>query len=202
MDARIPRFSRFLLAVMVLLYGVSLAAFTAANLRADPNPVAWQIVVNDLILSIPLVLFFGAIFVLARAWYERRISGSASDRLASVIHWAPRIAAILIIFFTSLFSLDVFGTGASFLETLGAFVIHNTPSIAMIVVLVFAWRQPIVGAVAFVLVSLVFLRFVLGGGGVGHFMLFSGPLLLIAALFYTDWRRSKAQPPTPLEDAA
>jgi hypothetical protein len=28
-----------------------------------------------------------------------------------------------------------------------------------------------------------------------HFLLFSGPLLLIAALFYADWRWNKPRPP-------
>lgn len=201
-DARISRFNRLLLGVMVLLYCISLAAFTRANLRADPGPAVWQMVVNGLILSIPLVLVFGAIFVLARAWYERRVTGTINDRLAATIHWAPRVAAILIIFFVSLFSLDVFDLEGSFIEKLGAFFIHSLPSIALIVVLVFAWRRPIIGAVAFLFASLFFLRVINGGRNVGSLLLFSGPLLLIAALFYTDWRRGRAQPPAPLEDVA
>jgi hypothetical protein len=155
--------------------------------------------VNALILSIPLVLFFGSIYVLISAWYEHRLSGQISARLAKIIHWAPRIAAILIIFFITLFSLDVFEMEASPLELLGAFLMHSLPSIVMIILLVFAWRRPVIGFIAFLLAGLFFLRFVILGADLAHFLLFSGPLLLISALFYADWRWLKSEPPAPLE---
>jgi hypothetical protein len=47
---------------------------------------------------------------------------------------------------------------------LGAFPIHNLPSITLTLVLVFALGRPVVAFVAF--------------------LLFSGPLLLISGLFY------------------
>jgi hypothetical protein len=65
--------------------------------------------------------------------------------------------------------------------------------------MVFAWRRPVVGAIAFLLAGLFLLRFVILGGGLGHFLLFSGPLLLISALFYADWGWNKLPPNTPLD---
>jgi len=199
MAAPISRFNRILLILMAVLYLVSLGAFTYANWMADPEHVLWMIVVNALILSIPLVLFYGSIYVLVSAWREHRLTGQVSPRLAKVIHWAPRVAAILIIFFVSLFSLDVFEMQATPLELLGAFLLHSLPSIILIVLLVFAWRRPVVGFIAFLLAGLFFLRFVIPGGDLLHFLLFSGPLLLISGLFFADWRWRK---PQTLIDAA
>lgn len=199
MATPLSRFNRFLVILMVILYLVSLGAFSYANWKVETDHQLWMFVVNALILSIPLVLFFGSVYVLISAWRERSLTGQISVRLAKIIHWAPRIAAILIIFFVSLFSLDVFGMEGTPLELLGGFLMHNLPSIIMIVVLVFAWRRPVVGFIAFLLAGVFFLRFVIFGFNLGHFLLFSGPLLLISALFYADWRWNKPQPSDKLE---
>jgi hypothetical protein len=122
-------------------------------------------------------------------WHERSTLGKVSPRLAKIIHWAPRIAAILIILFAGLFSLDVFGTGASPLEVLGAFLMHNIPSIVMLVLLIFAWKRPVVGFVAFLVVAAAFIIFfVRDFYAVSNLLLFVLPLLLIASLFYADWQ--------------
>jgi hypothetical protein len=188
MATHVSRFNRLLLILMVVLYVLSLGAFSYANWQADPEHKMWMFLVNAIILSIPLVLFYGSIYVLVSAWREHALSGQINSRLAKVIHWAPRVAAILIIFFVSLFSLDVFEMEATPLEMLAGFLIHSLPSIFMILMLIFAWRRPVVGFVAFLLAGLFFLRFVIFNFNLGHFLLFSGPLLLISALFYTDWR--------------
>lgn len=201
MADQVSRFNRLLLILMIVLYVISLAAFSYANWIVDPEHVLWMIVVNALILSIPLILFYGSIYVLISAWYEHRQIGQISPRLRKVIHWAPRIAAILIIFFVSLFSLDVFELDASPLELIGAFLIHNLPSIIMILLLIFAWRRPVVGFIAFLLSGIFFLRFVIFDFSLGNFLLFSGPLLLISALFYADWRWIKPLTPASLDTA-
>jgi len=195
MATPISRFNRILLILMVVLYIISLGAFTYLNWSLEPEHVLWMHAVNALILSLPLVLFYGAAYVLISAWNEQKLTGQINPRLAKVIHWAPRIAAILIIFFVSLFSLDVFGMEGTPLELLGGFLIHSIPSIVMILMLAFAWRRPAVGFIAFLIAGGFFLRFVILGGDLAHFLLFSGPLLLISALFYADWRWLKPAPP-------
>jgi hypothetical protein len=201
MTAKISRLNRILMILMIALYVVTLGAFSYVNWKVEHEYVLWNSVVNALILSIPLVLFYGSTYVLISAWYEHRLTGQISPRQAKIIHWAPRIAAILIIFFVSLFSLDVFEMEASPLELLGAFIMHSLPSIFMLLLLFFAWRRPLVGFVAFLLAGLFFMRFVIFGRDLGHFLLFSGPLLLISALFYADWRWLKSQTPTQLKTA-
>lgn len=189
-----------LLAVLIVLYLVSLGAYTYANWQAEGQPhVLWTHAVNALILSLPLILFYGAIYILVMAWRQHRAAGRLDLPLSRVIYLAPRIAALVIVFFVGLFSLDVFDEGGTLLQQIGAFFIHSIPSIVMIVFIVLAWRRPVVGFIAFLLAGVFFLRFLLTDQGPGNFLLFSGPLLLIAALFYMDWRWNRPQAPLPDE---
>lgn len=190
MQPQPSRFSRILSIVLVILYVLSLAVLNYANWAADPDFMQpWMLVVNILILSIPLVLLYGAIYVLLVGWRERSTLGRVSPRLARIIHWAPRVAALLIIFFVGLFSLDVFGTGAPPLEVLAAFLMHNLPSLVMLVLLVFAWKRPVVGFVAFLIAAAAFAAlFVRDLYALPNLLLFVLPILLVASLFYADWQ--------------
>ncbi|HEY3475997.1 MAG TPA: hypothetical protein VGK56_15400 [Anaerolineales bacterium] len=190
MQPQTSRFSRILRIVLVILYVLSLAALNYANWAADPDFMQWwMLLLNILILSIPLVLLYGAIYVLLVGWHERSTLGKVSPRLAKIIHWAPRVAALLIIFFVGLFSLDVFGTGAPPLEVLAGFLIHNLPSIVMLVLLIFAWKRPVVGFVAFLIAAAAFAAlFVRDIYSLPNLLLFVLPILLVASLFYADWQ--------------
>lgn len=204
MDTQKPQSNRVLLIVLIVLYVLSLAAFNYANWAADPEAMEWWMpLVNSLLLSIPLVLLYGSIYVLVVAWRERAAGGQINPRLAKVIHWAPRVAAILIIFFISLFSLDVFEMEASPLELLGGFLIHNIPSIAMLGLLAFAWKRPAVGFVAFFLAGVLFaFFFVRDVGSLPNLLVFVFPILVIAGLFYADWKWLAPQPPGQIDAAA
>lgn len=193
MLTRDNHFNRLLFIILAFLILLSLSGFLYANNQADPQAELWTTAVNALILSLPLILFYGAIYVLVRAWRERRTIGHLAPALAKIVHWAPRAAAILIIFFISLFSLDAFEAGRPVLEQVGAFIIHSLPSIVMILLLVIAWRRPAVGFAAFLVAGIFFLRFVIFNFDPAHFLLFSGPLLLISALFYADWRWNRPE---------
>lgn len=197
MDAQKSQFNRFLLITLVILYVLSIAAFTYTNWAADPEFMQWwMMLVNALLLSIPLVLLYGSIYVLVVAWRERKAVGQVSPRMARIIHWTPRIAAILIILFISLFSLDVFEMEASPLEMLGGFLIHNIPSIAMLALLAFAWKRPAVGFVAFLVAGALFaFLFVREAESLPNLLIFVFPILLIAGLFYADWKWANPQPP-------
>lgn len=200
MDTRKSPFNRILLTSLVLLYGVTLAAFGYADWAAAPELVQWwMLLLNILILSIPLVLVYGGIYVLVIAWREHSTLGQVSPRLARVIHWAPRVAALLIIFFVSLFSLDVFAMKASPLELLGGFLIHNLPSIGLLVLLLFAWKRPVVGFVAFIAAAALFaLFFVRSLYALPNLLLFVLPILLVAGLFYADWKWLTPPPTAPV----
>lgn len=190
MQPQPSRFSRILAIILVILYVLSLAALNYANWAADPDFMQWwMLLLNILILSIPLVLLYGAIYVLLMGWHQRSTQGRVSPRLAQIIHWAPRVAALLIIFFVGLFSLDMFGTGAPPHEVLSGFLIHNLPSIVLLVLLIFAWKRPVVGFLAFLIAAAAFaLLFVRDVYSLPNLLLFVLPILLVASLFYADWQ--------------
>jgi uncharacterized membrane protein YidH (DUF202 family) len=203
MDTQKPQSNRVLLIVLVVLYVLTLAAFNYLNWAADPEFMEWWMpLVNSLLLSIPLVLLYGSIYVLVVAWREHAARGQINPRLAKVIHWTPRVAAILIILFLSLFSLDVFEMEASPLELLGGFLIHNIPSIILLALLILAWKRPAVGFVAFLVAGVLFgLFFVRDIDMLPNLLLFVFPILLIAGLFYADWKWAKPQSPGQINTA-
>jgi hypothetical protein len=190
METHKSQFTRNLLIAVVVLYVLTIAVFGYPMVASEPELTEWWMIpLNLIILSIPLVLLYGSIYVLVRGWYERSTLGSVSPRLAKIIHWAPRVAAMMIIFFMSLFSLDVFGMGASPLEVLGTFLMHNIPSIVMVLFLVFAWKRPVVGFVVFLIAGVAFtIFFVRDFYALQNLLLFVLPILLIASLFYADWK--------------
>jgi hypothetical protein len=71
------------------------------------------------------------------------------NKTERVLYWLPRILSILFICFLMLFSLDVFEPGLTVKEIALGLLVHNIPSIILIVLLVVAWRYEIVGAISF-----------------------------------------------------
>jgi hypothetical protein len=179
-----------LLAVLSVVYVAAIAAFSYANWAADPASMdLWMTALNALLLSVPLVVLLGSIYVLALAWQEHKATGQVNPSLARVIHWGPRVAAILIIFFISLFSLDVFEMEASPLELLGGLLMHNIPSLALLVLLLFSWKRPAVGFWAFLAGGILFaIFFVRSIYALTNLLMFVFPILVIAGLFYADWK--------------
>ncbi len=190
MNPQKPTFNRILFIILAALYLLTVIAFSYANWAAERGNMPWgEMLLNALLLSLPLVLLYGSIYVLAVAWRERAALGQVNPRLAKIIHWAPRAAAILIILFISLFSFDVFEMEASPLELLGAFLVHNIPSIAMLVLLIFAWKRPQVGFAAFLAAAALFaIFFVRSIYALSNLLLFVLPILLVALLFYAGWK--------------
>jgi hypothetical protein len=194
MEHQKSQFSRILLSILIILFVLTQIFLNYANWAAGPEFNQWWIVLlNVLILSIPLLLLYGSIYVLLMGWYERSTLGQVSPWLAKIIHWAPRIAALLIIFFIGLFSLDVFETGAPPLDVLFGFLLHNIPSILMLVLLIVAWKRPVVGFAAFLIAAAAFaVLFVRDFYALPNLFLFVLPILLTAGLFYADWQWLKA----------
>ena len=97
----------------------------------------------------------------------------------------------------SLFSLDVFSMQAPIFELIAGFLVHNIPSIIMIVLLVFAWQRPAVGFVAFTIAAVSFaLFFVRGVESLPNLLLFAFPILMVALLFHADWKWLNSQSST------
>ena len=171
-------------AVLALLFILSLGWLSYSNYQAGAR--AGNLAVNALLLSIPLGLLYFSIGVLVITGDQRRAQGQIQPRLSAFLYWTPRIAGILITLFVAMFSLDVFSEQASPWALVGAFLMHSLPAIAMGVLLFLAWRRPWVGFAAFAIAALFFLSFAIRNPGI--VFLFSGPMAVIAALFWANWR--------------
>lgn len=181
---------RFLFLLMVVLIGIfllSLAWFADQNYQSGMQP--GEVVGSSLLLAIPLGLLYFSLGLFFLAWRQRRLQGQVSLRLATLIFRTPRLAGILIAIFIGLFSLDVFTGEAPLWQEIGGFIVHSIPSILLAVILVIAWRRPWVGFAAFLLVSILFLRFAFRETiDFGNLLLLSFPLAAIALLFWVDWK--------------
>lgn len=104
--------------------------------------------------------------------------------LLLVIHWLPRVLSMLIIVFLSLLSFDVFDQGARFLQTLGAFMIHNIPSIVLIVVLIFSWRWSWIGGASYIILGLLYIILFTGRS---KSLFIDITLFATGILFLFDW---------------
>ncbi len=115
------------------------------------------------------------------------------------IYWTPRILSIIFILFLALMSLDVFESGLSFWQTLGALLMHNIPVFILLAVLIVSWKYEIVGGVAFILAGLLYLTVVVIDALKNQFEWYmilwivqiSGIAFFIGVLFLVGWFRKK-----------
>jgi hypothetical protein len=107
-----------------------------------------------------------------------------------MIRIAPRVFTIIVALFLMLFSLDVFEPGRSPQEMTIGFVIHNIPSMLLLVVLLAAWNREWVGAIIFPLLGLAYyLSFPTAHWSV-HLVI-TLPLVVNGLLYYLAWRNRK-----------
>jgi hypothetical protein len=98
------------------------------------------------------------------------------------ILWAPRVLAILFIFFISVFALDAFEAGLPWREQVIGFLIHLLPTYILIALLITAWHFPLVGGLLFIAIG-IFYIFVMREFDLIIFLMISGPAFLTGALF-------------------
>lgn len=121
-----------------------------------------------------------------------------AKRVNGLIFWTPRILSILFILFLALFSLDVISPEYSIGEILLGLLMHNIPSLALLIVLIISWKYEIAGGVVFLLAGMVYIAFTLRSEILWHTALIrctliAGPALLIGGLFLANWFIKKRQ---------
>lgn len=118
--------------------------------------------------------------------------------MGKILYWTPRILSILFICLLTLFSLDVFEPGMSAGETALGLLMHNIPSIIMIILLVIAWRKEIIGAVSYFGAGLLYIGFVVFSvinSGLQWYLAITwsitiaGPAFIIGILFLINWKK-------------
>jgi len=103
--------------------------------------------------------------------------------LRKIIYWTPRLLAVLYALFISLFALDVFSEGYSITETIVALFMHMLPTMAVVLMLLIAWRWEMIGGLLFILLAGAFLLFFGSGGDLDASLIVAGPLFLVGILF-------------------
>lgn len=104
--------------------------------------------------------------------------------------WTPRVLCILFAAFISIFAMDVFDEAHGFWQTVAALSMHLIPTAVIVVLTIAAWRFPLVGTVAFLGAGL-FYSLTIGANHASWILTISGPLFLIAILFFLGWLQKK-----------
>jgi len=84
-------------------------------------------------------------------------------RSVLLLHWAPRVLAMLAILFVSMFSLDAFHASVPLKDQILDWLMHMLPSFVLIIVLVIAWKWENIGGIIFLSVGLAFSPYVFWG---------------------------------------
>ena len=105
---------------------------------------------------------------------------------ARLLLWSPRVLAILMCIFLSLFALDAFNESRSFSEALFAFAIHITPATLLLAVVAASWRWEWLGGVVFIGLAVAYMT--IAGTRFDWILVISGPLLIVGTLFLASWR--------------
>jgi hypothetical protein len=101
--------------------------------------------------------------------------------------WIPRALIILLALFMAMFSLDIFETKAGFWQTALGLLMHNIPTLIVLLILLLTWNRPLIGSIVFVVAAVVFsiLIFIYFRKYVVFDLLaFALPMLIAALLFY------------------
>lgn len=108
-----------------------------------------------------------------------------------ILFWIPRLLTIIFILFLGMFALDVFDGNESLINKMGGFLIHLIPNFVMILILIVAWKHEWVGTIAFSLAGIAYIVMFWGRFPVVTYLTISGPLFLIAVLFWLNWNNRK-----------
>jgi hypothetical protein len=117
-------------------------------------------------------------------------------KVSRFIYWTPRILSILFIIFMASMSLDVISPELSFGQIALGMLMHNIPTLIMLIVLVVSWKYEIVGGIAFILAGLLYIILTARSSiawyiAISWSLTIAGPALLIGALFLVNWYKKK-----------
>jgi len=112
------------------------------------------------------------------------------------IYWTLRILSIIFILFLSLFSLDVFSSGARWQEAALGLLIHNIPALILLAVVIISWKREIVGGIVFILAGLFYIANLFLSSSREWYMLswsitIAGPAFFIGILYIIGWRKKR-----------
>lgn len=117
-------------------------------------------------------------------------------KVGRFIYWTPRLLAIIFIAFLALMSLDVISPELSTGQIALGMLMHNIPTIIMLVILIISWKREIVGGIAFILAGGAYIVFTAQADLPWYIMLswagtIAAPAFLIGILFLVNWFKKK-----------
>ena len=107
-----------------------------------------------------------------------------------ILRWAPRILAVLFVAFLCLFSFDGFNDFNGWQSVL-AIARHLAIPAVVLVATILAWKRDLVGAAIFLFFAVYYVFMVGLNRHWSWYVTISGSALLIAVLFFINWRRNK-----------
>ena len=116
--------------------------------------------------------------------------------VSKFVYWTPRVLAIILIAFMALMSLDVFGNGLNFWQTLLGLFMHNIPALVLLTVLIVSWKREIVGGIVFILAGLLYILFAFSHARDWRTALawsaeIAGTAFFIGGFFIANWVKKK-----------
>ena len=122
------------------------------------------------------------------------------SKISKTLYWTPRILAIVLVLFLTVFSWDVFDSCNNIAECFLALPIHNIPAFILAILLWISWKREIVGAITFVIagflyIALLVISTIISGKFEWYIiswpMILAGPSFLIGYLFWLNWKKRK-----------
>ena len=108
------------------------------------------------------------------------------------LFWTPRILCILFAGLISLFALDVFEENRGFWHTTLALLMHLIPTGILLLILALSWRWEMFGGLLFPALGAFYLVAFWGRFHWSAYLIISGSLFLLGALFLLSWRQRAA----------
>jgi len=112
-----------------------------------------------------------------------------TERSGKLLIWSPRILGILVCLFLSLFALDAFGGGKTFIQALPDFAIHVSPMLILLAVVAVSWRWEWIGGLVFTGLALGYVYF--ARNHLSWIPPIAGPLLIVGVLFFWSWHHHR-----------
>ena len=106
-------------------------------------------------------------------------------RLATLLLWSPRILGVLVCLSLSLFALDAFGGGKTFIQALPDFARHVAPMLFLLAVVAVSWRWEWVGGLVFTGLAAAYAYF--ARNHMDWIVGIACPLLIVGILFFWSW---------------
>ena len=99
-----------------------------------------------------------------------------------------------------MFSLDIFEGNYGFWGTIIGLFMHNIPAFILLAVVIISWKHELVGAIAFILVGILFIlrdfiTVIMNGFDwrIAWDLTLVGPALLVGILFIIGWFKKKKE---------